>query len=71
MKLNDNYADKLAHDISNILQTILISTELCLNSLDDKISVGEKLKNIKNEVLRAANLIGKIREAMSEGMTIG
>ena len=71
MKLNVNYVDKLAHDISNILQTILISTELCLNSLEDKSNVGKKLNDIKNQVMRAADLISKIREAMPEGTKIG
>ena len=67
MKTNIDYTDKLAHDISNILQAILMSTEICLADVSNKDTIQLKLKNIKGEVMRAAELIGKIRKAMSEG----
>ena len=66
MKTNIDYTDKLAHDISNILQAILMSTEICLADVGNKDTVEDKLKKIKSEVMRAADLIGKIRKAVSE-----
>ncbi len=59
------YKDVFAHDVSNILQGILSSVELCRTEEKD-LSELEKLYDIiENQVNRGANLISNIRKISS------
>ncbi|NHI90926.1 MAG: PAS domain S-box protein [Candidatus Lokiarchaeota archaeon] len=59
------YKDVFAHDINNILQTILTSSELALINLNDPNQIGE-VKNllvmIKEQILRGSNLISNVQK---------
>ena len=58
------YKDLFAHDINNILQNILSSTELSnlyLNKPNSEMKITEFLSVIKNQVMRGSKLISNVR----------
>jgi len=58
------YKDILAHDISNILQNILLSAEIIKNQLKDteQKDLVDLTHNVENQVYRGSNLIKNIRK---------
>ena len=59
------YKDLFAHDINNILQTILTSSELARLHLDNPKEIKETkqlLKMIKEQVIRGSNLISNVQK---------
>ena len=55
------YKDLLSHDVSNILQSISFSTEICLLSINEPEAFKNDLKEIQNQVDRAAKLVENVK----------
>jgi len=56
------YKDIFAHDINNILQSVLSGMQLCDMEIDDLGEIQKNIKIIISEVLRGANLVSNIRK---------
>jgi signal transduction histidine kinase len=59
------YKDLFAHDINNILQNILTSTELCKHftlKISNEEKFGELLSTIENQIRRGTNLVSNVRK---------
>lgn len=64
-EITNFYKELLAHDISNILNNILMSSELCALYLKDPENyhkLQEVMKTLYKEVLRGGNLISNVRK---------
>ncbi|MHA1823289.1 MAG: PAS domain S-box protein [Promethearchaeota archaeon] len=59
------YKDVFAHDVSNILQGILSSAELCHMQENDPSDLDKLYDIIENQVNRGANLVSNIRKISS------
>ncbi|MBY9003265.1 MAG: PAS domain-containing sensor histidine kinase [Candidatus Lokiarchaeota archaeon] len=59
------YKDVFAHDVSNILQGILSSVELCRMRENDQSELEKLYDIIENQVTRGANLVSNIRKISS------
>jgi signal transduction histidine kinase len=61
IRKSEFYKDLLAHDMTNILQSISFSTEVCFASVDDAEQLEQDLKGIDGQVERAVRLIENVK----------